>query len=72
MIFKAQMTVGKKTASQWLVGRTWNGWLTGYQQWQAHHWLMRELGTYDEFICSESYQRNHDGTLEIVCAGNCY
>ena len=72
MIFKAEMTVGKKTKSIWLVGQSFKGWLTGAQYWHAHHRLMREVGTYDEFVCSRFYERCHDGSLEIVCAGNFY
>jgi hypothetical protein len=72
MIFKAQMTVGKKTKSLWLVGKSWLGHLTGQQEFDAHHALMRELGTYDEFVCSEFHERNKDGSFDIVCAGNFY
>ena len=72
MIFKAEMTVGKKTKSLWLVGKSFQGWLTGRQEWDAHHALMRELGTYDEFTVSRVYERHPSGYLEIVCAGNFY
>lgn len=72
MIYKAQMTVGKKRRSMWLVGKSRNGYLTGQQQFDAHHKLMRELGTYDEFICTFIYERHHSGRLEIVSAGNYY
>lgn len=72
MIYKAEMTVGKKTGSVWLVGESTSGFLTGAQRRQAHHELMVQIGTHDQFSNSDFFERKHDGSLDFESSGNHY
>lgn len=72
MIYQMSLTHGKKTAKAWVIGRSRSFQLTSEQKVRTHHELMKRTGCYDQFACSWIHERNQDGSLEIVGAGNYY
>lgn len=71
MIYKATMHNGKRKAEVWLVGRAFSGGLTRWQEYHAWTELAKRTRA-DDYAFASFYERKHDGTLEIVCAGNTF